>query len=169
MNRALSLWDCLNLKLTISEFYYELGCAAGEIMSIYALFDYPHTVTVDDIDELKHAGNFHYIKWMQHAAIAHSTANGWSAERYIDLGAGWVVRSHKITYLKPAFEGDELVIRTWVASARAASSVRMYQILKASDELLAHAETEWAFVNFERQRPVRIPPEVASCFEIIGA
>jgi acyl-CoA thioester hydrolase len=137
-------------------------------MSICALFDYSHIVTVDDIDELEHAGNFHYIKWMQHAAIAHSTANGWSAERYIDLGEGWVVRSHKITYLKPAFKGDELVIRTWVASARAASSVRMYQIMKAGGELLAHAETEWAFVNFERQRPVRIPPEVTSCFEIIS-
>jgi acyl-CoA thioester hydrolase len=168
MNRALSLRDCLNLKLTINEFYYELGRAAGEIMNICALFDYPHTVTIEDIDVLEHAGNFHYVKWMQHAAIAHSTANGWSAERYFELGAAWVVRSHKITYLKPAFEGDELVIRTWVASARAASSVRMYQIMNAGGERLANAETEWAFVNFERQRPVRIPPEVASCFEIIG-
>ena len=39
-----------------------------------AFFDYPHTVTHEDIDELGHAGNFHYIKWMQHAAIAHSAA-----------------------------------------------------------------------------------------------
>jgi acyl-CoA thioester hydrolase len=137
-------------------------------MNKIALFDYPHTVIHEDIDELGHAGNFQYVKWTQHAAIAHSTANGWPAEKYFELGSGWVVRSHKITYLKPAFEGDELVIRTWVASARAASSVRMYEIRKEGGEILARAETEWAFINYEKQRPVRIPPEVAECFEIVS-
>ena len=33
-------------------------------------FEYPHTVSEQEIDDLDHAGNFHYIKWMQHAAIA---------------------------------------------------------------------------------------------------
>ena len=132
-----------------------------------AFFDYPHTVIAEDIDELKHAGNYHYVKWTQHAAIAHSTANGWPTERYFELGAGWVVRSHKILFLKPAFEGDELIIRTWVASARSASSVRMYEIRKTDGEVLAKAETEWAFVNYEKQRPTRIPAEVAECFEVV--
>jgi len=136
-------------------------------MNISAFFDYPHTVVEEDIDQLGHAGNFHYVKWMQHAAIAHSTANGWPPERYDELGAGWVVRAHRITYLKPAFEGDEVTIRTWVASARPALSVRKYEIHHAGGILLARAETEWVFVNYKTQRPVRIPPEVASCFEIV--
>lgn len=136
-------------------------------MTISAFFDYLHTVTADEIDELDHAGNYHYIIWMQHAAIAHSAANGWPAERYIEMGAGWVVRSHNITYVKPAFEGDELVIRTWVASARPAVSIRKYEIRKADGELLARADTAWAFVNYEKQRPTRIPEEVASCFVLV--
>ncbi|MBT8048996.1 MAG: acyl-CoA thioesterase [Xanthomonadales bacterium] len=130
-------------------------------------YDFPHIVAAEDIDQLGHAGNFHYIKWMQHAAIAHSTANGWPTERYETLGAGWVVRSHQITYLKPAFEGDEVLIRTWVASARPALSVRKYEIKHADGTLLATAETEWVFVNYKTQRPVRIPPEVASCFKLL--
>jgi len=137
-------------------------------MTISAYFDYPHTVSHEDIDDLGHAGNFHYVKWMQHAAIAHSTANGWSEQRYAQLGAGWVVRSHNITYIKPAFEGDKLVIRTWVASARPALSMRKYEIRRDDGLLLASAETEWVFVNYEKQRPVRIPPEVASCFQVVG-
>lgn len=131
-----------------------------------AYYDYPHTVTHEDIDELGHAGNYQYVKWTQAAAIAHSTDNGWSTERYFELGAGWVVRSHQITYLKPALEGDELIIRTWVASARAASSVRKYTISRIDGEVLARASTEWAFVNYQKQRPTRIPEEVACCFEI---
>lgn len=137
-------------------------------MKINVFYDYPHTVSFDDIDQLGHAGNFHFVKWMQHAAIAHSTANGWPEERYEKLGAGWVVRSHNITYIKPAFEGDELVIRTWVASARPAASVRKYEIYHQNGKLLARAETEWVFVNYEKQRPIRIPPEVVCCFELAG-
>ena len=132
-----------------------------------AFFEYPHTVAAEDIDELGHAGNYHYIKWMQAAAIAHSTANGWPEQRYYDLGAGWVVRSHNITYIKPAFLGDELVIKTWVVSARPAVSLRKYEIRKSSGELLARAGTEWAFINYHTQRPTRIPPEVACCFELV--
>ncbi len=133
-----------------------------------AYFEYSHTVTERDIDELGHAGNFFYIKWMQHAAIAHSSANGWPPQKYNELGAGWVVRSHRITYLKPAFEGDSIVIKTWVADMRSATSLRRYEILSEAGKVLATAETNWAFVNYEKQAPTRIPPEVASSFEIIG-
>ena len=132
-----------------------------------AQFEYSHTVTQADIDELGHAGNFHYVRWMQHAAVAHSTGNGWPSQRYKKLGAGWVVRSHHISYLKPAFEGDCLVIKTWVANMKPATSLRRYEILNAEGEILARAETDWAFVNYERQKPTRIPAEVADCFEIV--
>jgi acyl-CoA thioester hydrolase len=132
-----------------------------------ARFEYPHVVTHEDIDELGHAGNFHFVRWMQHAAVAHSAANGWPPERHYELGAGWVVRSHQITYLKPAFEGDELVITTWVGNIRPATSLRHYEIRRNDGALLARAETDWAFINYATQRPVRIPAAVADCFEIV--
>ena len=131
-------------------------------------FEYLHTVTEQDIDDLDHAGNYHYIKWMQHAAIAHSSANGWSPEKYIEMGAGWVVRSHKITYLKPAFEGDSITIKTWVSNMRSATSLRHYEILNDAGDILAKAETDWAFVNYEKQKPIRIPVEVSACFELVS-
>ena len=138
-------------------------------MNLVACFEYPHTVSPGDIDDLGHAANFHYIRWMQLAAVAHSTANGWSASRYDELGAGWVVRSHQITYLKPAFEGDQLVIRTWVANMKPATSLRRYEIRLRDGGLLARAETDWAFVNYARQKAVRIPPEVAGSFKVVSA
>jgi len=127
-------------------------------------FEYLHLVTPNEIDELNHAGNYHYIKWMQHAAIAHSTANGWSPQRYEALGAGWMVRSHNIIYLKPALEGDSIVVKTWVSNMRPATSLRHYEIRNNVGRILAKAETDWAFVNYEKQKPVRIPDKVASCF-----
>ena len=131
-------------------------------------FEYRLTVSPEDIDDLEHAGNYHYVRWMQQAAIAHSTANGWSPEKYIELGSGWVVRSHEITYLKPALEGDSVVIKTWVADMKPVTSLRKYQVFNAAGELLAEAQTDWAFVNYDKQRPTRIPPGVAECFTVVG-
>ena len=128
---------------------------------------YRYTVTAEDIDDLDHAGNNHYVRWMQHAAIAHSTANGWPPQRYNELGSGWVVRSHQITYLTPAFEGDRVDIKTWVANMKPATSLRRYEIFNAAGEMLAKAETDWAFVNYAKQRAVRIPIEVSACFETV--
>ena len=112
-----------------------------------ARFEYPHVVTREDIDELGHAGNFHYVRWMQNAAVAHSAANGWPPERYNELGAGWVVRAHQITYLKPAYEGDELVITTWVENIRPATSLRRYEIRRADGALLARSVTSSSSEN----------------------
>jgi len=134
-----------------------------------AIHDHRHTVVPAEIDVLGHANNLVYLHWMIDAALAHSSVQGWPNDRYLQRGSGWVVRAHQITYLRSAVEGDELIIRTWIARWRSASSTRRYRILRAADNLLlATASTEWAYVDFDRQRPIRIPPEVSEAFEAIG-
>jgi acyl-CoA thioester hydrolase len=133
---------------------------------------YLHHLTVreDEIDGQRHANNVVYVQWMQDAALAHSSAQGWTPERYRLAGMGWVARSHFIEYRRPAFAGDEVVVRTWVADMQRVSSLRKFEILRAADQaLLARAETNWAFVRTADQRLIRIPPEVAEAFEIIPA
>lgn len=129
------------------------------------LFDFPHTVAADEIDEQGHANNVVYVAWMQAAAIAHSASLGWTAERYLELGMGWVARRHTIEYLRPAYEHDQIIIQTHVADMKRATSTRYYRIIRPEDgELLAKAETHWAFINYATGRPTRIPAEIADAF-----
>jgi acyl-CoA thioester hydrolase len=132
------------------------------------VFDHPHTVVDDEIDELGHANNVAYVAWLQAAAVAHSGALGWTGERYRQLGFGWVVRSHWIEYLQPAVAGDQIVVQTWVASMRKVTSVRRYRVLRPADQLLlATAETNWAFVNYATGKPTRIVAEIARLFPVV--
>ena len=134
-----------------------------------AVYEHYHTVAAAEIDELGHASNLVYLQWTQAAAIAHSAAQGWPAEAYQRLGSGFLVRSHHIEYLRPALSGDEIVVRTWVADFRRASSLRKYEVLHRGDGgLLAKAETLWAFVNLATGRPARIPPDLQAAFEIVA-
>jgi acyl-CoA thioester hydrolase len=132
------------------------------------IYEHHHTVTEDEIDVLGHANNVVYIDWLQSAAMAHSAAQGWPGERYQALGLGWVVRSHGIEYLRPAFAGDRIVVRTWVATMSKAPSIRRYRILRPADgALLATAETRWAFINYSTRQPLRIPKEIAESFTLL--
>ncbi len=132
-----------------------------------AVYEHPHTVLAEEIDALGHANNLVYLAWMQAAALAHSAVQGWPAQKYYELGSGWVVRSHEIKYLRPAFAGEDIVVRTWVADFRKIASLRRYKVLRrADDRVLATAATDWVFVNYRTGQPVRVPPEIVAAFEV---
>ncbi len=133
-----------------------------------AIYEHRLTVTPRDIDVLGHVNNLVYLRWMQDAAVAHSAAQGWPTARYLELGAGWVVRSHTIEYRQPAFADESVLVRTWIANFRKIQSLRKYQIVRpADDAVLAIAETNWAFIGFEHQVPRRVPAEVTSAFSLV--
>jgi acyl-CoA thioesterase FadM len=50
--------------------------------------------------------NVTYLQWMQDAAMRHFEALG-GTPHMLQLGATWVVSSHLIAYLGPAFAGEE--------------------------------------------------------------
>ena len=133
------------------------------------IFPFRIPVAAADIDTNEHVNNLAYLRWMQEAAWAHSTAQGWTRERYRELGAGWFVRSHFIEYLRPAHLGDVLLLRTWVGEMKAGSCVRRFLFQReAGGEAIARAQTRWAFVDFASGRPARIAPEVASAFPVVA-
>lgn len=127
------------------------------------------TVPPDAIDVNGHVNNLEYLRWMQDIAVEHSAVRGWPLERYQATGTGWVVRSHSIEYLRPAFAGDALSLVTWVADLRPRSSMRRYLVWRASDrEVLARAETLWVFVDVATGRGRAIPEELRSSFEVVS-
>jgi acyl-CoA thioester hydrolase len=135
---------------------------------VIPIYEHHLTVLASDIDENAHVNNQCYLRWMNEAAIAHSTANGWSAQRYIELGNTWFARKHTIEYLAPSFEGDELVVRTGVSDWHAFRSTRMYRFIRLSDDkVVAKAETLWVFVNLLSGRPTRLPTEVSDAFVVV--
>lgn len=134
-----------------------------------AIYEHSLVVAASDIDGLGHASNIAYVAWMQAAAVAHSSVQGWTGEMHQQLGAGWVVRSHQIRYQLPALPGDQVVVRTWVAGLKRVSCLRCYEIVRRRDQsTLASAATEWAFIDFETGMPKRIPEEVAKAFTVVA-
>ncbi|MGI4875349.1 MAG: acyl-CoA thioesterase [Janthinobacterium lividum] len=124
-------------------------------------FSHTFTVAESDIDQLGHANNVAYVRWVQDVAAAH-----WhhlyppgSAELPPQV---WVVQEHHIRYLRSAYAGEELCARTWVADVHGAGSKRLTRIERvANGQLLCSAETQWVLLDVGSGRPVRVPAEVA--------
>jgi acyl-CoA thioester hydrolase len=126
-------------------------------------------VPPDAIDLNRHVSNLAYVEWMQQIAIEHSAAAGWPVARYLELGAGWVVRSHFIEYLRPGFEDELLTVHTWVPRFDQRSTPRRYLFVRESDRrILARAETLWVFVDLESGRRCKLPTELIAAFEVVA-
>lgn len=122
-------------------------------------------VVDDDIDDLGHASNISYVRWIQDVAVQHSAAVGLDLTAYQKLGAVFVVVRHEIDYLRPALRGDRLRARTWISSVMAAKCMRSTEISRESDAiLLARATTTWGFIEVATGRPRRIPEDVRVAF-----
>jgi acyl-CoA thioester hydrolase len=122
------------------------------------------TVPGDAIDRNGHVSNVAFVQWMQDVAYRHFEHIG-GVPPMEQVGGTWVVRSHKIDYLSPAYLGQVLRLRTWVDDFGRARSLRRYEFVRVADEkLIARGETDWVFVDVRTGRPCSIPKEIRSIF-----
>lgn len=132
------------------------------------VYTHEFVVSEDTLDENGHANNVAYVQWMQDIAVLHSNDSGCTQATQA-AGAIWVVRSHQIEYLRPAFLGDIVSAFTWVVNFRRAISLRRYKFVRQEDNsILARGETDWVFLNAKTRRPITIPEGVRKTFQLVG-
>ena len=157
--------------------------------TISSVFGQCVEVTEEHLDVWNHTNNVCYVQWMQDVAVEHSAVLGWDSKRYIDSGAIWMVRSHEIDYRRSTYQGDKLLVQTWIAEMKRASCIRRYRFLELPKDcdmksvenecrfvsydffqypqtaVIATAETHWTFVSTKNHRPVRVFPELTAVFK----
>ena len=115
---------------------------------------YSHSFRVEsgDIDQQGHVNNVAFVRWIQDVAVAHwrHSATGEQQEKF-----AWVVVRHEIDYKKPAFENEEITMRTWVGEWTAVTCERFTEIYRG-DELLAKGRTVWCMLDRASKRPSKI-------------
>ncbi|MBM3982994.1 MAG: acyl-CoA thioesterase [Planctomycetes bacterium] len=117
-------------------------------------FVLPVRVADADIDRQGHVNNVAFVRFVQDVAVAH-----WLAVAPPDVQAAftWVVRRHEIEYLRPAFAGEELLLRTWVGEPSGATWERFTEVARAGeDKPLVTARTVWALLDAATGRPRRV-------------
>lgn len=91
-----------------------------------SIFDLHIQVQPQHIDALGHVNNVMYVQWMQDVAAAHVETLGVGVTKYLELKHAMVAVEHHVQYRKAAFEGEEIVLRTWLDDINALYSFRQY-------------------------------------------
>lgn len=125
-------------------------------------FELTFTARPEHIDELGHVNNAVWVQWIQQIAVAHwdALAHPDHRERYF-----WVVVRHEIDYMRGAYEGDQIIARTWVGDKpRGARFDRYVEFNLPDGGPCVQARTVWAIVERASRRVVRVPQEVVAPF-----
>lgn len=118
-------------------------------------------VRSEDIDELGHANNAVYVRWLERCAWEHSGALGLGLPEYQQLNRAMVVVRHEIDYLAAAYLEEELQMGTWIVSWDSKLRMsRQFQLCRPHDgATLLRAHTTFACVELSSGRPRRMPRE----------
>ena len=123
-------------------------------MSVAPKFTLALRVADADIDRQGHVNNVAFVRYVQDAAVAHWRS---AASAEVQTAFTWVVRRHEVEYLRPAFAGEELLLRTWVGEPSGATWERFTEILRTGeDKPLVTARTVWVLLDAATGRPRRI-------------
>jgi acyl-CoA thioester hydrolase len=128
-------------------------------------FEYTRVVQEEDLDELEHVNNAVYLTYIEVAARDHAIREGFTLEAFKAHGVVPIVRSHIITYYKPAQRGDTLTVSTEVKEISDPKAVRHNQVRLADTKtLLVDAVTQWVWLDPQTMRPKRIPSVICAAF-----
>jgi len=137
------------------------------------VWDYPSPFTLaltpapQHIDGLGHTNNAVYVQWCEQAGWAHSEALGLSLADYRRLDRAMAIREGQYDYLLPSFEGEALVLGTWLtASDGKLTMERRFQLRRESDGATL-MRGRWALICIEISsgRPKRMPMEFLARYE----
>ncbi|HTN35401.1 MAG TPA: thioesterase family protein [Marinobacter sp.] len=125
------------------------------------------TVNDSDTDELGHANNVVYVRWLEDVSWAHIESLGMTWALHEATGKAMAITRTEIDYLASAIPGDRLLLGTWLTEydGRFRSS-RQFQLIRQADaKTLVRAVSTHACVDMKSQRPARVPKEFSDILE----
>lgn len=125
-------------------------------------FEIEITVPKSAIDDMNHVNNVVYLQWIQDVAQQHwqNKTDTSLREQFV-----WVVMNHYIEYHAPAFENEQLKLKTWIDHHQGAKSERRTEITNIqTNQIVVTARTHWCLLQTKNLRPTRITKEISNLF-----
>jgi len=123
-------------------------------------YEYELDVVTGDIDEMGHVNNAVYLTWVQAAVVKH-----WRRFAPQEAAAShlWVALQHQISYLRPAFLDDHVVVRVVLQKMRGARA--FYKtFINHGDDVLVEVESCWCCLDAVTRKPVRLASDIVALF-----
>ena len=118
-------------------------------------------IRFNDCDMFGHLNNARYIDYMVNARQDHlKEAYNFDLMGYYKNNLGWVISQHEITYIKPAFFDEDVLIQSALLNADAdALYVEVLMMNKNKTQLKAALRSKLTFINIKTGKRGQHSPE----------
>lgn len=118
-------------------------------------------VQADETDRLGHTNNQVYLKWLEQISWQHIESLGMDWPMHERLSRAMAITRTEIDYLAASYEGDELLLATWIdQSDQRLTSSRRFQLVRLNDnKTIIKAQSFYACIDLKSGRPARMPKE----------
>ncbi len=106
------------------------------------------------------------VDYMNEIAGYHSESAGYSMVTLFKKGYSWIVLSWNIGINRLPELGDTIKIETWISEIKRCFAYREHLVKNEQDEILSRASSRWIFYNISKQRPERIPLQLAATWQL---
>lgn len=122
---------------------------------------FPQRVAAADIDGMGHANNACYVVWSEDCAWDHSQKLGLTVADYQRLDRGVAIHKASYEYYLPAFEGEDLLIGTWLTACDGRLRLeRRFQMIKlGTGETVQRGHWQLICTRLSSGKATRFPRE----------
>jgi acyl-CoA thioester hydrolase len=107
---------------------------------------------IDDLDFMGHVNNSRYLLWLQEAVLDHWKHVAPPATFAETL---WIALRHEIEYLKPAYQGQNLIISVQLLDLHGVRASYESCVMRAGI-ILTKIRSQWCSINASTGRPYRL-------------
>ncbi len=122
------------------------------------MYEYTARVRYSELEEDRCAGLVALINFFQDCCTFEAEDGGIGLDWLAERTAAWMLTSWHIRILRRPSYGEVIRVRTWACGFRKFIGKREFEIRSAeTDELLAAAASDWAYVDTETGEPKETP------------
>lgn len=117
------------------------------------------------IDFVGHVNNIIYIQWLENGRVKLLEAMGIPVTK-LAHGEGIVpvLTETTISYKKPLFLTNTVIVETWISKLNNASAIMEFRFFNEKGELCASAQQKGLFIDRKTMRPARLSPKNREAF-----
>lgn len=128
------------------------------------MYSFRSRVRYSEVGEDKKITLHGILNYFQDCSTFHSEGLGVGLEYLEHMNRVWVLNAWQIVVNRYADLCEEIVTETWPTEFSGFLGLRNFAMRSADGELLAYANTLWTFLDTQRGRPAKVPPEVSGAY-----
>ena len=125
------------------------------------IFENKYRVGIEDVDIDNLITSKAVLKIFEDMACFHAASLGHDPISVVEMGFAWVLANWEIKILKRACYGEILNVKTWPKKFEKITTLRDYEILDESGDVVAIGTSRWFIIDINTRKPLRISEEYA--------